>query len=107
MSAAAISPMPSVPTGACLGQRRHLAADLDLQGVVAGGEDRLDQVLGLRGREVASRVLSRATSAYAVVPSAEIWACAAGANGLATPTTCVVGRRRRRRSARPGLRRLG
>ena len=32
-------------------------------------------------------VLSRATSAYAVVPSSEIWLAPPSANGLATPTT--------------------
>ena len=50
MMAAAMSPMPSEPTGDGLGQRGDRAADLDLQGVVAGGEDRLDQRLGLRRR---------------------------------------------------------
>ena len=45
-----------------LGQRCDRAADLDLQRVVAGGEDRVDQRLGLVGGELVV-VLSRATSA--------------------------------------------
>ena len=35
-----------------------------------------------------SAVLSRATSAYAVVASAEIWRAPSGVNGLVTLTTC-------------------
>ena len=42
-----------------LGQRRDRAADLDLQGVVAGGEDRFDQRLGLRRGELVVPLVER------------------------------------------------
>ena len=35
-----------------LGQRSHRTADLDLQPVAAGGQDRFDQGLGLRDGEL-------------------------------------------------------
>ena len=53
MTTAAMSPMPSDPTGAVWDSAATGAADLDLQRVVAGREDRFDQCLGLAGRELA------------------------------------------------------
>ena len=71
--------------GRRLGQRRDRAADLDLEGVVACGEDGFDERLGLRRACTRLTVMSRATTAYAVVPSVRDLAAPPSPNGLATP----------------------
>ena len=53
MSAAAMQPDALGAERCRLGERRDRAADLDLEGVVPGGEDRVDQGLRLRRGEVA------------------------------------------------------
>ena len=52
-------PMPSPPDGSRLGQRRDRAADLDPEGVVAGGEDRFDERLGLCRGVLVRRLVER------------------------------------------------
>ena len=86
MMAAAISPMPSVPNGAVWDSAATGPPTSTCR--VSSPAARTGSTSALASAAVKSLSLwSRATSAYAVVPSAEICAGAAAANGLATPTT--------------------
>ena len=86
MTAAATSPITSEPTGG--------ACDRAATGPPTSTCRELSPASRMGSTRAAARagvysltVMLRATSAYAVVPSSEIWAAPPSANGLAIPTT--------------------
>ena len=86
MMAAAMSPMPSVPNGAVWDSAATGPPTSTCRVSSPAARTGSTSALASAGVKSLSR-LSRATSAYAVVPSCEICAAPPSANGLATPTT--------------------